>query len=178
MTQAAQDRDTQRNSPSVVSDNTIERVEHAECGAVLIPLGEGASEGEPGTGCPGAVPSRLSPGLFGFDIASQAPEYQPAQVQRFSVEWVGIAAKQSGEREVDVLKLVARGNTNALIATALNISPETVKGYMSSILLKLQAKDRAHAVMIALERGILLSIPVSRSSKAVPPATHGRAGSS
>jgi len=58
-------------------------------------------------------------------------------------------------REVEVLKLVARGNSNALIGEALGISGETVKGYMSSILLKLQARDRAHAVMIALERGIL-----------------------
>jgi DNA-binding NarL/FixJ family response regulator len=58
-------------------------------------------------------------------------------------------------REVDVLKLVARGNTNALIAEALGISGETVKGHMSCILLKLQARDRAHAVMIGLERGIL-----------------------
>ncbi|MEV4778763.1 response regulator transcription factor [Burkholderia sp. LMU1-1-1.1] len=58
-------------------------------------------------------------------------------------------------REVDVLKLVARGNTNAAIAETLGISSETVKGYMSNILLKLQARDRAHAVMIALERGIL-----------------------
>lgn len=58
-------------------------------------------------------------------------------------------------REVDVLQLVARGNSNALIAKALGISGETVKGYVSSILLKLQARDRAHAVMIALERGVL-----------------------
>lgn len=58
-------------------------------------------------------------------------------------------------REVDVLKLVARGNSNVLIGEALGISAETVKSYMSSILLKLQARDRAHAVMIGLERGIL-----------------------
>lgn len=58
-------------------------------------------------------------------------------------------------REVDVLKLVARGNSNASIAAHLSISPETVKGYVSSILLKLQARDRAHAVMIGLQRGIL-----------------------
>lgn len=58
-------------------------------------------------------------------------------------------------REVDVLKLVAGGNTNRLIAAELGISDETVKGHVSSILAKLQARDRAHAVMIALERGIL-----------------------
>lgn len=58
-------------------------------------------------------------------------------------------------REVDVLKLVARGNSNPMIAAALGLSSETVKGYMSSILLKLEARDRAHAVMIALERGVL-----------------------
>lgn len=58
-------------------------------------------------------------------------------------------------REVDVLKLVARGNSNLSIGKALGISADTVKGYISSILLKLQAHDRAHAVMIALERGVL-----------------------
>ena len=58
-------------------------------------------------------------------------------------------------REFDVLKLVARGNSNPMIAAALGLSSETVKGYMSSILLKLEARDRAHAVMIALERGVL-----------------------
>ncbi|RZT10199.1 two component transcriptional regulator, LuxR family [Duganella sp. CF402] len=58
-------------------------------------------------------------------------------------------------REVDVLKLAARGNSNPMIAAALGLSSETVKGYMSSILLKLEARDRTHAVMIALERGIL-----------------------
>lgn len=58
-------------------------------------------------------------------------------------------------REVDVLKLVSRGNSNPMIAVALGLSSETVKGYMSSILLKLDARDRTHAVMIALERGIL-----------------------
>lgn len=57
-------------------------------------------------------------------------------------------------REVEVLKLVARGNSNQQIAAVLGISAETVKSYVSSILLKLQARDRAHAVMLALERGI------------------------
>ncbi len=70
-----------------------------------------------------------------------------------------LVASRSGQaitrREIDVLKLVARGNSNGLIADALGISADTVKDHVSSILLKLQARDRAHAVMIALERGIL-----------------------
>jgi DNA-binding NarL/FixJ family response regulator len=70
-----------------------------------------------------------------------------------------LLANRSGNaitgREVDVLKLVARGNSNASIAEELRLSPETIKGYVSSILLKLQARDRAHAVMIGLQRGIL-----------------------
>jgi DNA-binding NarL/FixJ family response regulator len=75
-----------------------------------------------------------------------------------SLEHAMAASRNSSvitSREVDVLKLVARGNSNLLIGKALGISADTVKGYISSILLKLQAHDRAHAVMIALERGVL-----------------------
>lgn len=77
----------------------------------------------------------------------------PAEVAHALVETR--SGQNITKREVEVLKLAARGNSNALIAEALGISSETVKGYMSSILLKLQARDRTHAVMIALERGIL-----------------------
>jgi DNA-binding NarL/FixJ family response regulator len=59
------------------------------------------------------------------------------------------------EREVDVLRGVAQGKSNKLIAVELNISEGTVKTHMKSILPKLDASDRTHAVMIALRRGIL-----------------------
>ena len=58
-------------------------------------------------------------------------------------------------REVEVLKRVAAGKSNKLIAAELDISEGTVKTHMKSILPKLDASDRTHAVMIALKRGIL-----------------------
>ena len=59
------------------------------------------------------------------------------------------------EREIEVLREVAAGNANKLIAVHLRISEETVKAHMKSILSKLGANDRTHAVTIALKRGII-----------------------
>jgi DNA-binding NarL/FixJ family response regulator len=59
------------------------------------------------------------------------------------------------EREVEVLRRVAAGKSNKVIAAELDISEGTVKTHMKSILPKLDASDRTHAVMIALKRGIL-----------------------
>src|SRR5262245_14956549 len=59
------------------------------------------------------------------------------------------------EREVEVLCAVAEGKSNKAIAAELDITEETVKTHMKSILPKLNAQDRTHAVMIALKRGIL-----------------------
>jgi DNA-binding NarL/FixJ family response regulator len=58
-------------------------------------------------------------------------------------------------REIEVLRGVASGKSNKLIAAELAISEGTVKTHMKSILPKLAAADRTHAVMIALKRGIL-----------------------
>ena len=59
------------------------------------------------------------------------------------------------DRELQVLKRVAAGNSNRQVATQLGISEDTVKAHMKSILLKLDANDRTHAVTIALKRGII-----------------------
>lgn len=59
------------------------------------------------------------------------------------------------EREVEVLQRVAAGKSNKLIAAELAISESTIKAHMKSILPKLDANSRTHAVMIALKRGIL-----------------------
>jgi DNA-binding NarL/FixJ family response regulator len=58
-------------------------------------------------------------------------------------------------REVEVLEQVASGNSNKMVADRLNISEDTVKAHMRSVLSKLGANDRTHAVTIALRRGFL-----------------------
>jgi DNA-binding NarL/FixJ family response regulator len=58
-------------------------------------------------------------------------------------------------REIEVLRQVASGKANKIIADNLAISEETVKAHVSSILSKLGANDRTHAVTIALRRGII-----------------------
>ena len=58
-------------------------------------------------------------------------------------------------REIDVLRLIAAGNSNKGIAGHLSISEATVKSHVSGILGKLSANDRAHAVTIGLKRGII-----------------------
>ena len=58
-------------------------------------------------------------------------------------------------REIDVLRQVAEGNANKRVARNLGISEETVKAHMKSILSKLGANDRTHAVTIAIKRGII-----------------------
>jgi DNA-binding NarL/FixJ family response regulator len=59
------------------------------------------------------------------------------------------------QREIEVLHEVAAGNANKMVAQLLNISEETVKAHMRSILSKLGANDRTHAVTIAVKRGII-----------------------
>jgi DNA-binding NarL/FixJ family response regulator len=57
--------------------------------------------------------------------------------------------------EVAILRLIAAGNGNKQIADQLSITEETVKGRIKSILSKLKANDRTHAVTIGLKRGII-----------------------
>ena len=59
------------------------------------------------------------------------------------------------EREIEVLSLIAAGNSNKLIADQLSISEDTVKGHVKSILSKLGVNDRTHAVTVGLKRGII-----------------------
>ena len=58
-------------------------------------------------------------------------------------------------REIDVLRLIAGGNSNKQIADRLCIGEATVKSHVASILSKLSASDRSHAVTIGLKRGII-----------------------
>lgn len=58
-------------------------------------------------------------------------------------------------REIQVLSLVAAGNSNKLIAASLRINEETAKTHIKSILAKLDANDRTHAVILGLQRGVI-----------------------
>lgn len=58
-------------------------------------------------------------------------------------------------REIEVVRLIAAGNSNKQIADQLSIGEATVKSHVTNILSKLGANDRAHAVTIGLKRGII-----------------------
>jgi DNA-binding NarL/FixJ family response regulator len=75
------------------------------------------------------------------DIAAQLAEH--------------VADDALSSREIDVLRLIAAGNSNKLIADQLSIGEATVKSHVTNILSKLGANDRAHAVTIGLKRGII-----------------------
>ena len=72
---------------------------------------------------------------------------------------VDIAAHAGSEdltdRELSVLRAIAKGCSNKIIGSDLGISEHTIKNHVQSILGKLGASDRTHAVTIALQRGFI-----------------------
>lgn len=74
---------------------------------------------------------------------------------------VHIGEDPISEREIEILRLVAVGNSNKEIGARLSITEQTVKAHMKRIIAKLGANDRTHAVTLALDRGVL--------SSAIPP---------
>ncbi|WP_232821035.1 response regulator transcription factor [Dyella sp. C11] len=69
------------------------------------------------------------------------------------VEYMG--GDMLSERELQVLTRVAQGLSNKKIGTELGVSEDTIKSHMKSILSKLDASDRTHAVVTAVRRGII-----------------------
>lgn len=67
----------------------------------------------------------------------------------------GEAADQLTERELEILRLMARGSANKEIAAALFISENTVKTHISNLFQKLDVRDRTEAVTKALSRGLI-----------------------
>jgi DNA-binding NarL/FixJ family response regulator len=68
---------------------------------------------------------------------------------------VDAAPSKLSERELDVLRLLAKGMANAEIAEVLVISPKTVKNHIASILVKLQIENRIQAAVYAVKSGIV-----------------------
>jgi len=65
------------------------------------------------------------------------------------------AEDQLTERELEVLKLIAKGNANKEIAAQLSVREDTVKSHVGHILEQLGANDRTHAVTIGIKRGTI-----------------------
>ncbi len=59
------------------------------------------------------------------------------------------------DREIEVVRYIAQGHSNREVGALLSVTEDTIKARMKSILLKLNARDRTHAVTIALQRGLL-----------------------
>ena len=64
-----------------------------------------------------------------------------------------VSNDELSKRELEILRQVAAGLPNKLIAERLSISPDTVKSHIANILAKLGANDRTHAVTLAVKRG-------------------------
>ena len=78
-----------------------------------------------------------------------------AQVSRVAAPPQTSVADGLSPRELDVLRLLARGLSNADIAQRLYLSEGTVRNYVSAILAKLDVSDRTQAAVLALRHGLV-----------------------
>ena len=75
--------------------------------------------------------------------------------RRFALKDMETLMTPLSHREMEILKYVAAGNPNKGIANALNIHEQTIKNHITSIMRKLNANDRTHAVVLAIRNGWL-----------------------
>jgi len=91
-----------------------------------------------------------------------SPSVTRTVIERIANQPLQTAAAKLEEltpRERDVLQLIAKGLSNHEIADALVIEESTVKTHVKRILMKLQLRDRIHAVSFAYENGLIRSTP-------------------
>jgi DNA-binding NarL/FixJ family response regulator len=86
-----------------------------------------------------------------FPAAIRALAAEHAKVDSGKARWHG----ELTEREAEVLRLMARGLSNAEIGQELFVSPQTVKTHVGNLLAKMQARDRTQAVIFAYESGFI-----------------------
>ncbi|CAL9599701.1 response regulator [Streptomyces sp. enrichment culture] len=89
--------------------------------------------------------------LFPASVRRLAASYGAGEREEDTPSWPA----RLTEREAEVLRLVARGLSNAEIAARLVVGAETVKSHVSSLLGKLGARDRTQAVIAAYESGFV-----------------------
>ncbi|AHI00327.1 response regulator transcription factor [Kutzneria viridogrisea] len=87
--------------------------------------------------------------IFGQDIAAKMITFFAAGPQRPATAFPELTT-----RELEILNLIARGESNSGIAAALVISPKTVRNHVSNIFSKLQVADRSQAIVRAREAGL------------------------
>jgi DNA-binding NarL/FixJ family response regulator len=78
-----------------------------------------------------------------------------SHVQKSTTQSNTTVTEALSEREIDVLRLLARGFTNAEIAEELSLSQGTVRNYVSAILAKLEVEDRTQAAILAIRHGLI-----------------------
>jgi len=98
-----------------------------------------------------------------------APSITRRLVERFAGQQPALASAQADSdlsaltpRELEVLVLIARGLSNAELASALTVSEATAKTHVARILAKLQLRDRVQAVVLAYETGLVSPGGISR----------------
>jgi DNA-binding NarL/FixJ family response regulator len=138
------------NPPKVLVLTTFERDDY---------LHEALRAGASGFLLKNSPPERLLDALS--VVASGDSLVDPAMTRRL-IDAMGTrlpidsadALKALTDREEEVLRLIAKGFSNAEIAEALFIGESTVKTHVSSILVKLNLRDRVQAVVFAYEHGV------------------------
>ena len=101
----------------------------------------------------GIAAASVGESLVSPAIASKV--LQQVRATAISPEAADTIRAELSERELDVLKLIAAGNDNAMIAAQLHISPKTVKNHISNILMKLQIENRIQAAVYAVRSGLV-----------------------
>ena len=101
----------------------------------------------------GIQAAALGESLISPHIASKV--LQRLRAASLSPEIAEAIRSELSDREIEVLKLIANGNDNTLIAAELHISPKTVKNHISNILMKLQIENRIQAAVYAVRSGIV-----------------------
>jgi DNA-binding NarL/FixJ family response regulator len=126
-------------------DDVLDAILAGACGYLL----KDASVDEliRGIGAAAVGESLVSPAIAGKVL-------QQVRATAISPEAADTIRAELSERELDVLKLIAAGNDNAMIAAQLHISPKTVKNHISNILMKLQMQNRIQAAVYAVRSGL------------------------